>query len=390
MPIMQNDKLDAKALDEVLAKMINSIISSQNQIFDIGENSREQSEDILKELKMARNLEIEREIENKHIESRAEVARMRLAEINKHFDRFDEQEVHKGYDFANQVQSELAEVIEVRQQLAKRRSDLEQQLAGTQETVEHSDTLIGQVSVILNYMNGDLRQIGGMREDDKDDQVIGLKVIEAQEEERQRLSREIHDGPAQMLAHVLIGSELVERIQKEKGQKAAMEEFSRLRGLIRQALSDVRRIIYDLRPMALDDLGLVPTVEKYLYRVEDREKIGIRFVKVGDPFHLSANMEVALFRLVQETVTNVCKHAEAKEIRVRMEFYKDNVLLVVGDNGKGFDPKNRKNESLGIVGMRERIELLEGEMAILSSPEQGTIVTIQIPVQTGGMSYDKV
>jgi len=384
MPSTQKEKLDAKALDEVLAKMINTIINSQNQIFEIGESSREQSENILKDLKIARNLEVEREDENKHIESRATVARMRLAEINKHFDRFDEQDIHKAYDFANQVQSELAEVIEVRQQLAKKRSDLEQQLAGTQETVEHSDTLIGQVSVILNYMNGDLRQIGGMAEDDSDKQVIGLKIIEAQEEERQRLSREIHDGPAQMLAHVLIGSELVERTQKEKGQKAAMEEFSRLRGLIRQALSDVRRIIYDLRPMALDDLGLVPTVEKYLYRVEDREKIGIRFVKVGDPFHLSSNMEVALFRLVQETVTNVCKHAVANEIRVRMEFYEDFVHLVVGDDGKGFDPRKRKNESLGIVGMRERIELLEGEISIQSAPDNGTVVTIQIPVQNRG------
>ncbi|HET7658639.1 MAG TPA: histidine kinase [Bacillales bacterium] len=384
MPSTQKEKLDAKTLDDVVAKMINTIINSQNQIFEIGESSREQSENILKELKIARNLELERESENEHIETRAKAARMRLAEINKHFDRFGEDEIHKVYDFANQVQSELAEVIEIRQQLAKKRSDLEQQLAGTQETVEHSDTLIGQVSVILNYMNGDLRQIGGMAEDDSDKQVIGLKIIEAQEEERQRLSREIHDGPAQMLAHVLIGSELVERIQKEQGQQAAMEEFNRLRGLIRQALSDVRRIIYDLRPMALDDLGLVPTVEKYLYRIEDREKISIRFVKVGDPFNLSTNMEVALFRLIQETVQNVCKHAQAKEIRVRMEFYNDVVLLVVGDDGKGFDPRERKNESLGIVGMRERIELLEGEMSIQSGPENGTVVTIQIPVQNRG------
>lgn len=390
MSSTQNDRLDAKALDDILARMVNTIISSQNQIFEIGESSREESEAILRELKLTRDLEDEKVKENRHIEEHARSVRKRLAEVNKHFESLDEEKIHEEYALADQVQSEMAGALEAEQQLSKKRSDLEQQLAGLQETVEHSETLIGQVSVILDYMNGDLRQIGGMVEDVGNKQVIGLKMIEAQEEERQRLSREIHDGPAQTLAHVLIGSELVERLQKEKGEKAATEEFSHLREMIRQALSDVRRIIYDLRPMALDDLGLLPTVEKYLYRIEDRENIAISFLKNGEPLHLRPKMEAALFRLIQETVQNVCKHAKAQSIKVELDFREDVVFLAVEDDGKGFDPKERRKESLGIVGMRERVELLEGEMSIESGARSGTVVMIQIPVHTGGKSSDKI
>lgn len=390
MPSTQNDRLDAKALDDILAKMVNTIINSQNEIFEIGENSREQSESILRELKITRDLEQEKTTENRHIKERARSVRMRLAELNKDFENADHKKIQKEYELANQIQSELAEALEAEQQLSKKRSDLEQQLAGLQETVEHSEALIGQVSVILDYMNGDLRQIGGMVEEAGNKQVIGLKMIEAQEEERQRLSREIHDGPAQTLAHVLIGSELVERVQKEKGEQAAAEEFSRLREMIRQALSDVRRIIYDLRPMALDDLGLLPTVEKYLYRIEDRENLSISFMKKGEPHHLPPKMEAALFRLIQENVQNVCKHAKAQSIKVALDFRRDVVFLSVEDDGVGFDPKERRKESLGIVGMRERVELLEGEMSIESVPAGGTVVMIQIPVHTGGKSSDKI
>jgi two-component system sensor histidine kinase DegS len=211
-------------------------------------------------------------------------------------------------------------------------------------------------------------------------QEFGLKIIQAQEEERKKLSREIHDGPAQMLANVMMRSDLIERVQRESGPEEAIKEIRNLKGMVRNALYEVRRIIYDLRPMALDDLGLIPTLKKYLQTTEDYNKgIQIEFFNLGQVIRLPAQMEVALFRLVQEAVQNALKHAEAKQIQVKMSIGKEMVTAVVKDDGKGFDMSIQKEGSFGLMGMRERVDLLEGAFSINSAPDAGTLVLIQIP-----------
>jgi two-component system sensor histidine kinase DegS len=152
--------------------------------------------------------------------------------------------------------------------------------------------------------------------------------------------------------------------------------------MVRGALKEVRRIIYDLRPMALDDLGLVPTLRKYLRNVEESQKVNISLQSLGKEMRFPTKMEIALFRLVQESVSNACKHAESDEIQVKLEFTSKFVTLYIKDNGKGFDMKQpQKTNSFGLMGMRERVELLEGTLKINSRPKFGTSVYIQIPIQ---------
>lgn len=215
----------------------------------------------------------------------------------------------------------------------------------------------------------------------KEKQQFGLQIIEAQEEERRRLSREIHDGPAQMLANVMLRSDLVERTYRARGIEDAMQEVQSVRSLVRSALYEVRRIIYDLRPMALDDLGLIPTLKKYLATVQDyTEGLTITFAPFGKEGRLESKYEVALFRLVQEAVQNAVKHAEAEEIKVKVEIMSTSAMIIVKDNGKGFDLNDKKEKSFGLMGMRERVEMLEGELNIDSSIGEGTIVTIHLPL----------
>lgn len=154
-------------------------------------------------------------------------------------------------------------------QLRERRDDLERRLLGLQEIIERSESLVSQITVVLNYLNQDLREVGLLLADAQAKQDFGLRIIEAQEEERKRVSREIHDGPAQMLANVMMRSELIERIFRDRGAEDGFQEIKNLRQNVRNALYEVRRIIYDLRPMALDDLGLIPTLRKYLYTTEE-------------------------------------------------------------------------------------------------------------------------
>ncbi|NNC27539.1 histidine kinase, partial [Salinisphaera sp. USBA-960] len=134
-------------------------------------------------------------------------------------------------------------------------SDLEQRISSLQNTSDKAESFMSQISTVLSYLGGELRQYGEVIEDARRKQEYGLKIIEAQEEERKRLSREIHDGPAQVLANVLLRSQLIERIYEKKGKDEAFKEIKDMKSLIEDALKEVRRLIYDLRPMALDDLG---------------------------------------------------------------------------------------------------------------------------------------
>lgn len=313
-------------------------------------------------------------------------ARNRLSEVSRNFHRFSEEEIRNAYEKAHKLQVELTMIQQREKQLRERRDDLERRLLGLQEIIERSESLVSQITVVLNYLNQDLREVGLLLADAQAKQDFGLRIIEAQEEERKRVSREIHDGPAQMLANVMMRSELIERIFRDRGAEDGFQEIKNLRQNVRNALYEVRRIIYDLRPMALDDLGLIPTLRKYLYTTEEYNgKVKIHFQCIGETEdqRLAPQFEVALFRLAQEAVSNALKHSESEEITVKVEITKDFVILMIKDNGKGFDlkeAKEKKNKSFGLLGMKERVDLLEGTMTIDSKIGLGTFIMIKVPL----------
>ncbi|GMB09146.1 sensor histidine kinase [Thermolongibacillus altinsuensis] len=377
---MSNKKFDSKSLDQIVEKMIETVDHSKDEIFQIGEQSRKEHERLLEELHEVKE-KVRRVIDQSdRLEAKARLARQRLSEVSKNFSNYSESEIHDAYEKAHTLQMELAMMREKEKQLRLRRDELERRISGVKETIERADHLIGQITVVLNYLNGDLRQVSEFIEGANQKQEFGLRIIEAQEEERKRLSREIHDGPAQMLANVIMRSDLIERIYRDRGAEEALKEVRDLKEMVRSALYEVRRIIYDLRPMALDDLGLIPTLRKYLKTIEEYHRTKITFTNIGECQRLPNRLEVPIFRLIQEAVQNALKHAEATEIQVKIETKRQNLLVVVKDNGKGFDPNEKKEKAFGLIGMRERIDLLEGQMTIYSQKGIGTIVSMQIPL----------
>ncbi|MFB4165204.1 sensor histidine kinase [Alteribacillus sp. JSM 102045] len=369
-------------LDEIIDKMLNTVEHSKEQIFEISENSREEYEALQQELTEIREKVAAIIDKSEKTDMHARFARNHLAEVSRHFKSYSNEEVKKAYEQANELQVELAILQQEEKQLRERRDQVERRLLHLEGTIDRAEMLVGQVSVVYNFLAGDLKEVGEIVEDAKEKQQFGLKIIEAQEEERKRVAREIHDGPAQMLANVLLRSELVERVRDEKGMDAAVEEIRDLRVMIRSSLAEVRRIIYDLRPMALDDLGLIPTLKKYLKNVEEHTGLNILFTHMGRQLRLPPNLEVGLFRLVQEAVQNAYKHADPREVKVKMEMKPSRVVIVIKDDGKGFDTANAsKEKSFGLMGMRERINVLKGELTIDSAPNKGTIVIIQVPVE---------
>lgn len=366
-------------LDYIIDEMIDTVKKSKDEVFLISEDTRKEQENLHKELLKLREDVIVVINENEGLEKRAADARKHLSKVSKNFDKFTEEEIRKAYDEAHKVQTELTIKRDKEKLLRERRDEIELRLRSLDQLVERADGLAGKISVVLNYLNEDFRHVSDIIQDAQEKQEFGLKIIEAQEEERRRLSREMHDGPAQALANILIRSEIIERIYQKGDVDHALKEMRDIRKLIRDSLYEVRKIIYDLRPMALDDLGLIPTIKKYISTLEAQHN-NIRFIYKGSPERLDTKYEVALFRLIQESIQNAIKHANATEILVKIELLKDRVTAVVVDDGNGFDPKERRDKSFGLMGMHERVEILEGKLKVSSSKEAGTKVIIVIPI----------
>jgi two-component system, NarL family, sensor histidine kinase DegS len=382
MTMSSGKKINVKELDKIVEKMIDTVHHSKDEIFQIGEQSRQEQEKLLNELSETKKLVNQVIDEADKLEVHARIARQRLAEVNRDFTRYSEVEIREAYEKAHDLHMKLTIIREQERQLRIRRDELERRLTSLNETIERAEHLISQITVVLNYLNSDFRHVGEFIEGARQKQEFGLKIIEAQEEERKRLSREIHDGPAQMLAHVMMRSDLLERVCRECSPEAAIKEIRDFKRMVRSALYEVRRIIYDLRPMALDDLGLIPTLRKYLQTVEEYNKtVKISFVHFGQEKRLPSRFEVAIFRLIQESVQNALKHAEPTEIQVKMELNKNHLFVIIKDNGKGFDTSVKKENAFGLIGMKERVDLLEGTLEIRSQIGVGTTVSIQIPLE---------
>jgi len=379
---MSKHKLTSKALDEIFEKIIGTVGDSKNEVYRLSEDARQEYQQIKEELEVLKGKVLETIEQGDKLETQARLARKRLSDVSRHFQIYSEPEVKDAYEKAHELQTKLLMNQQSEYQLRNRRDELERRLLTLEETIKRADHLVGQISVVLNYLTSDLKQVGEIVEDAIQKEYFGFRIIEAQEEERKRLSREIHDGPAQMLANVMMRSELIDRIYRERSAKEAMEEIRDLRKMVRSALYEVRRIIYDLRPMALDDLGLIPTLLKYLDTIEDDNegKPRITFSSIGQEKRTASKLEVALFRLVQEAVTNALKHADATEIQVKIEFNNEHAILLVKDDGCGFNQEEKKENSFGLIGMKERVDLLDGTISVHSKINQGTLVMIKVPI----------
>ncbi|MFP7171061.1 sensor histidine kinase [Terribacillus sp. 7520-G] len=376
-------KIEDKALDRIINEMVEAVENSKDEIFYIGEESRMEYEQLLTDLQLTKEKVADMIKEGDQLEQKVRYSKMRLSDVSRDFDRYSEEEIREVYEQTHKLQIELRMSREKEKLLRERRDEIQRRLQGLELKMKRAEGLVGKISVVLNYLNDDFKQVSQLIHDAKEKQEFGLKIIEAQEEERRRLSREMHDGPAQMLANILLRSELVDRTFRERSTEEALLEIQNMRKMVRSSLYEVRRIIYDLRPMALDDLGLLPTIKKYLANIEEFNNIHIDFTALKAEKRLDPKYEVALFRLTQEAVQNAVKHAEPTSIKVRLEVMQELVVISIVDDGKGFDVTVKKENSFGIIGMRERVEMLDGSISFHSEIGKGTRVLIKVPLTEG-------
>ncbi len=222
-----------------------------------------------------------------------------------------------------------------------------------------------------------------LREQNKERTALLGKIITTQEEERQRIARELHDEVGQSITSLMIGFRLLETQEPEK-MRLGIAELKRLSA---NTLDEVRHLALELRPSSIDDLGLIAALQQYTREYTDKFGVSADFQASGfEGKRLRPEEEIALYRIIQEALTNVAKHAQATKVSVLMSIRNSSIVAIVEDNGKGFDVHNilasrTKEKKLGLYGMQERASLIGGVLTIEATPGKGTTIFVEVPLK---------
>lgn len=375
--------VDGKALDGIIKKTVGEIEKSKTQIFDIYEGVFSEVEETklsIEDIK-AKLDGIIPKVDD--LERMDVMARNRLMKVSSNFDLYSEDVIRKCYENAESVQLNLILLRQEELSLRQQRDRLEVRLRNLLQTVDKAEKLMTQISVVLDYFSNHIQralaQMGAANQEAGQDKLVAFNIIKAQEVERLRVSREIHDGPAQVMAHVIYRSTVCERLI-DVDVNSSKRELQDLRQQIRGCLSELRKIIFDLRPMSLDDLGLVAAIHYYLKQYKSRYNINVRFSVVNDEYDIDPDIKISAFRIIQEGLQNIYKHAQVDSAELILSYRQSSIVIEINDSGCGFEvDDNGRDDCFGLIGIRERVKILKGGFNIKSDIGKGTKLSIRIP-----------
>jgi len=297
-------------------------------------------------------------------------ATARLQQIHNQFDSMPREDIRIAYDEALDAQQRL---FVMRGQLEKLQSDQ-----------HHLRRLKGYLVKISETLTSPEQQKhGGVA---KGDFSTVEAIIQAQEAERQRLSRQMHDGPAQALSNFILQTEIAVRLF-DIDQEKAREELAVLKEAATSSFQKVRDFVFELRPMMLDDLGLVPTLKRYMEAFKEQTNANVRLSVSGVERRLESYIEVIIFRSIQELMGFAVRQSQANQITVQMDILDSHLKITVEDNGKGVDEETvLEGSGMGIKVIKERVEMLGGFLEIDSQPGKGCQIVFQVPAGSSGQS----
>ncbi len=281
------------------------------------------------------------------------------------------------------VRDRYEEALEARQRLSTMRSQLER----FQFTLEIMQQQLQLMQQIASKVQGADLTIDEEHEDGANAKAaLNIKrIVEAQEVERQRLARQMHDGPAQSLTNFILQAEICQRLFDKSPQDAG-EELNSLKTAAKLTLGKVRDFIFDLRPMMLDDLGLIPTMRRYVARFKDRADLEMELEINGEERKLEDYRQILLFRGIQELIAHARDYASASRVKIRMDMTTAIIKVLVEDDGRGFDPDLMENSDESklpsrvrdLITMREKFVLVKGATKA-SSTDNGTTIRLELP-----------
>jgi two-component system sensor histidine kinase DegS len=289
-----------------------------------------------------------------------------LQQVQNQIDKLPPQEIRNTYDSALDAQQRLFVMRGQLEKLQNEKSHLER----FKSALERARTSSGSASSGASA--------GGARGPLANVEML----VNAQETERQRLSRQMHDGPAQALSNFILQTEIAMRLMDVDAAQAR-DELNNLKTSAMGTFQKVRNFIFELRPMMLDDLGLAPTVRRYADAFKEQTGLDIGVTITGHERRLEPYLEVMLFRAIQELLGNAARHSQANLVKVILDLGEDRIRVSVDDNGKGFDPDSvQQSSSLGLKLIRERAEMLGGSFEIDSAVGKGARILFAVPARS--------
>ncbi|OAA87312.1 sensor histidine kinase [Clostridium ljungdahlii] len=381
---MNNINLDINAINKIIKNVIDEISSSRGQVLSIVDYIRKDHEDLKFKLD-----KIKKDIasvidEVDELEEQDKVARRRLAHVSANFNKYTEDDIKEAYEAASDMRIKFYTKINEEKSLRKERDSLEITIKKMMDNIENGERIINQISIAMGYLEGDV--LSALEGSDKNSEMfIGIKILEAQESERKRIARDIHDGPAQHMANAVMKVDICKMVI-EKDLEEGLKELEDLKESVKVALKEVRSIIFDLKPMSLDDLGLSQTIDQTANAIFKESDIDIKIKMKPIKMEIEPIIQVAVYRIVQEIFNNIRKHSKAKHANVRMDFGTKYLMLIINDDGVGFNVEETlkrvktKGASYGLIGILDRVKQLQGKIGIKSSEKVGTTYTVKLPI----------
>ena len=368
-------------LDQVLNQVLATLEHGRDDIFDIAQDCHEIEVNLQTELEET-NLQAQQVIlEVDHFEKLERYARLRLIDVSRDFRSYSQEHIKEAYEQAREMQLKLIDLRQQEVYLRRRRDELTRQIKKFKDIGQKADNFLQSTAIALKILRGNVERINDTIGESHRQQQMVTWIIESQEAERRKIARELHDGPAQSMAGILIRLDLIKRLGNQDF-KGIYEEIDNVSSMGRETLADVRRIMFDLKPSLLHENNFSNTLKEYFNDYEAKYNFTIDFLQIGQDKQYNLSLETALFRMVQEAVTNIRKHSGVKRAVVKFEDNSANLTLVIKDEGIGFEPNNTGDkESYGILGMKERVNLFGGKLDIISAPGAGTQVIIQVPLE---------
>ena len=385
---MKYTSVSISRLEQIIKNTVKTIDESKQQIYDIYEQAHTELLELKEDLHTINKRITETIQETEQLEILEKKSRRDLMEVSRNFCYYTEEDIEKAYDTAKNYQVQLALKREQEQQMIQKRKEIEKRLRHTQKILEMAQNLISHVAVAMDFLTGDLSSLGETMEDIHQKELMGIRIIRAQEEERQRIARDIHDGPAQSMSNIVLKAEICEKLI-DLDMNKTKAELKELKELVRCSLREIRKIIFDLRPMSLDDLGLIPTIQRYLANYKTDTSIDMVFNYNDEIKESRGLVDVALFRIIQEALSNVKKYSKADRVIITINNDGETVTMKIKDNGVGFDVDRALKEiylddmrGFGLHSMKQRVELLNGFFNIKSIVDKGTEITVKIPINS--------
>jgi len=290
-----------------------------------------------------------------------------LHQLQNQFETVPREDIRTAYEDAMDTQQRLFTMSGQLEKLESDQSNLSRYRDFLNRTLSTLDT--GSTDLNIKVQDGS-------------GETIIEQIIGAQEDERRKISRQIHDGPAQALSNFILQTEIALRLFDVDTEKAK-EELQDLKSTASKTFASVRDFIFDLRPMMLDDLGLIPTIRRYTEAFQEKTGLEISLIVTGSERRFEVHREVLCFRTIQELLGNVRDHAKATQVKLNLNLGDSEIRVSIEDNGIGFNlqvPTDDSNKSEGLAALEERVNQIGGEFSVASEPNEGTTITLSIPV----------